>query len=65
MAAKDIKFGTDARAKMLKGVEILAKTVKVTLGPKGRNVVLDKSYGAPKITRSAFRFKGVELRDQV
>ena len=51
MAAKDIKFGTDARAKMLKGVEILAKTVKVTLGPKGRNVVLDKSYGAPKITK--------------
>ena len=44
MAAKDIKFGTDARAKMLKGVEILAKTVKVTLGPKGRNVVLDKSF---------------------
>ena len=51
MGAKDIKFGTDARAKMLKGVEILAKTVKVTLGPKGRNVMLDKSYGAPKITK--------------
>ena len=48
MGAKDIKFGSDARSKMLKGVEILAKTVKVTLGPKGRNVMLDKSYGAPK-----------------
>ena len=51
MAAKDIKFGTDARSKMLKGVETLAKTVKVTLGPKGRNVMLDKSYGAPKLTK--------------
>lgn len=51
MAAKDIKFGSDARAKMLKGVETLAKTVKVTLGPKGRNVMLDKSYGAPKLTK--------------
>lgn len=51
MAVKEIKFGSDARAKMLKGVEILAKTVKVTLGPKGRNVILDKSYGAPKITK--------------
>ncbi len=51
MAAKDIKFGGDARAKMLKGVETLAATVKVTLGPKGRNVTLDKSYGAPKLTK--------------
>lgn len=51
MAAKDIKFGTDARSKMLKGVETLANTVKVTLGPKGRNVMLDKSYGAPKLTK--------------
>ena len=51
MAAKDTKFGTDARSKMLKGVETLAKTVKVTLGPKGRNVMLDKSYGAPKLTK--------------
>ena len=51
MAAKDIKFGGDARAKMLKGVETLAATVKVTLGPKGRNVMLDKSYGAPKLTK--------------
>lgn len=51
MVAKDIKFGTDARSKMLKGVETLASTVKVTLGPKGRNVMLDKSYGAPKLTK--------------
>lgn len=65
MAAKDIKFGTDARAKMFKGVEILAKTVKVTLGPKGRNVVLDKSYGAPKITKDGVSVaKEVELSDK-
>ena len=51
MAAKDIKFGTDARAKMLRGVEVLAKTVKVTLGPKGRFVMLAKSSGEPKITK--------------
>lgn len=62
MAAKDIEFGTDARAKMLKGVETLAKAVKVTLGPKGRNVVLDKSYGAPKITKDGVSVaKEVEL----
>lgn len=65
MAAKDIKFGTDARAKMLKGVETLAKTVKVTLGPKGRNVILDKSYGAPKITKDGVSVaKEVELEDK-
>ena len=65
MAAKDIKFGTDARAKMLKGVEILAKTVKVTLGPKGRNVMLDKSYGAPKITKDGVSVaKEVVLSDK-
>jgi len=52
MAAKDVKFSTDARNKMLRGVEILNNAVKVTLGPKGRNVVLDKSFGAPRITRS-------------
>jgi chaperonin GroEL len=46
--AKVIKFGTEARAKMLNGVDILANAVKVTLGPKGRNVVMDKSYGAPR-----------------
>ncbi len=62
MAAKDIEFGTDARAKMLKGVETLARAVKVTLGPKGRNVVLDKSYGAPKITKDGVSVaKEVEL----
>ncbi len=50
MAAKDVRFGGDARARMLRGVDILADAVKVTLGPKGRNVVLDKSFGAPRIT---------------
>ena len=65
MSAKEIMFGTDARAKMLKGVETLAKTVKVTLGPKGRNVVLDKSYGAPKITKDGVSVaKEVELSDK-
>ena len=49
--AKIIKFDTEARTKMLKGVNTLANVVKVTLGPKGRNVVMDKSYGAPKITK--------------
>ncbi len=48
MAAKEVRFGDDARSKMLKGVNTLANAVKVTLGPKGRNVVLDKSFGAPK-----------------
>src|SRR6266404_4228141 len=51
MAAKDVKFSTDARERMLRGVDILANAVKVTLGPKGRNVVLDKSFGAPRITK--------------
>src|SRR5437868_10282515 len=51
MAAKDVKFGVDARDKMLRGVDILTNAVRVTLGPKGRNVVLDKSYGAPRITK--------------
>ncbi len=65
MAAKDIEFGTDARTKMLKGVEKLAKTVKVTLGPKGRNVMLDKSYGAPKITKDGVSVaKEIELADK-
>ena len=49
MAAKDVKFSSDARDKMLRGVDILADAVKVTLGPKGRNVVLEKSFGAPRI----------------
>ncbi len=65
MAAKDIEFGTDARAKMLRGVETLAKTVKTTLGPKGRNVILDKSYGAPKITKDGVSVaKEIELADK-
>ena len=65
MAAKDIEFSNEARAKMLRGVETLAKTVKVTLGPKGRNVILDKSYGAPKITKDGVSVaKEVELADK-
>jgi chaperonin GroES len=51
MAAKDVRFSTDARDKMLRGVDILADAVKVTLGPKGRNVVIEKSFGAPRITK--------------
>src|SRR5881397_2191336 len=51
MAAKDVRFSTDARDRMLRGVETLANAVKVTLGPKGRNVVLDKSFGAPRVTK--------------
>src|SRR5438067_8416258 len=51
MAAKDVRFGDDARSRMLRGVDVLAEAVKVTLGPKGRNVVLDKSYGAPRLTK--------------
>ena len=51
MAAKDVKFSTDARNRMMHGVNVLADAVKVTLGPKGRNVVLDKSFGAPRITK--------------
>ena len=49
MAAKEVKFGANARAQMIEGVDILAEAVKVTLGPKGRNVVIDKSFGAPRI----------------
>ena len=52
MAAKEVKFSVEARDKMLRGVDILANAVKVTLGPKGRNVVLDKSFGAPRITKA-------------
>ena len=51
MAAKDVKFSADARNRMLKGVDILADAVKVTLGPKGRNVVIEKAFGAPRITK--------------
>ena len=62
--AKEIKYGTDARAALSKGVNALADTVRVTLGPKGRNVVLDKSYGAPLITNDGVTIaKDVELED--
>ena len=53
MSAKEIRFSTEAREKMLRGIDILANAVRVTLGPKGRNVVLDKSFGAPRITKDA------------
>ena len=65
MAAKDVKFSTDARDRMLRGVDILANAVKVTLGPKGRNVVLEKSYGAPRITKDGVTVaKEIELSDK-
>ena len=65
MAAKDVKFSVDARDKMLRGIEILANAVKITLGPKGRNVVLDKSYGAPRITKDGVTVaKEIELEDK-
>jgi chaperonin GroEL len=65
MAAKDVRFDTDARNKMLKGVNILADAVKVTLGPKGRNVVIDKSFGAPRITKDGVSVaKEIELEDK-
>ena len=65
MAAKEVKFGSDARASMLNGVDILANAVKVTLGPKGRNVVLDKSFGAPRITKDGVSVaKEIELEDK-
>ena len=65
MAAKDVRFGSDARERMLRGVDILANAVKVTLGPKGRNVVLDKAYGAPRITKDGVTVaKDIELPDK-
>ena len=65
MAAKEVKFSTDARDRMLRGVDILANAVKVTLGPKGRNVVLDKSFGAPRITKDGVTVaKEIELEDK-
>ena len=65
MAAKDVKFGRDARERMLRGVNILADAVKVTLGPKGRNVILDKSYGSPRITKDGVTVaKEIELEDK-
>ncbi len=65
MAAKDVKFSQDAREKMLRGVDILANAVKVTLGPKGRNVVIEKSFGAPRITKDGVTVaKEIELSDK-
>ncbi len=65
MAAKDVKFAADARERLLRGVDTLANAVKVTLGPKGRNVVLDKSYGAPRITKDGVSVaKEIELKDK-
>ncbi|TCL65685.1 chaperonin GroEL [Rhizobium sp. BK251] len=65
MAAKEVKFHTDARERMLRGVDVLANAVKVTLGPKGRNVVIDKSYGAPRITKDGVSVaKEIELEDK-
>src|SRR6195952_5392468 len=65
MAAKDVKFGRDARERILRGVDLLADAVKVTLGPKGRNVLIDKSYGAPRITKDGVSVaKEIELSDK-
>src|SRR5436309_5891113 len=65
MAAKDIRLGTDARERMLHGIDILTNAVRVTLGPKGRNVLLDKSYGAPRITKDGVTVaKEIELPDR-
>jgi chaperonin GroEL len=65
MAAKHVVFGADAREKMLKGVDTLANAVKVTLGPKGRNVVIEKSFGAPRTTKDGVTVaKEIELEDK-
>src|ERR1700760_4942878 len=65
MAAKDVKFSTEARERMLRGVDTLANAVKVTLGPKGRNVVIEKSFGAPRITKDGVTVaKEIELSDK-
>ncbi len=65
MAAKDVKFSADAREKMVRGVDILANAVKVTLGPKGRNVILEKSFGAPRTTKDGVTVaKEIELEDK-
>ena len=65
MSAKDVKFGDDARARMVNGVNVLANAVKITLGPKGRNVVLDKSFGAPTVTKDGVSVaKEIELEDK-
>src|SRR5206468_9990631 len=65
MAAKDVKFSGDARDRMLRAVDVLANAVKVTLGPKGRNVVIEKSFGAPRITKDGVTVaKEIELEDK-
>ena len=65
MPAKDVRFGSDARSRLLTGVDVLADAVKVTLGPKGRNVVLDKAFGAPRITKDGVTVaKEIELADK-
>ena len=65
MSAKEVQFSDSARSKMLKGVDVLANAVKVTLGPKGRNVVLDKSFGAPNVTKDGVSVaKEIELADK-
>src|SRR6202049_5006492 len=65
MGAKDVRFGIDARQRMMRGVDTLAEAVKITLGPKGRNVILDKSYGAPRITKDGVTVdKDIELTDK-
>src|SRR5204863_3774478 len=65
MAAKDVRFSRDARERIMRGVDILADAVKITLGPKGRNVVLDKSFGSPRITKDGVTVaKEIELEDK-
>src|SRR5437899_5391516 len=65
MSAKEVKFGVDARDRMLRGVDILNNAVKITLGPKGRNVVIEKSFGAPRITKDGVTVaKEIELADR-
>jgi chaperonin GroEL len=65
MAAKEVKFGDDARSRMVRGINVLANAVKVTLGPKGRNVLLDKSFGAPTVTKDGVSVaKEIELEDK-
>src|SRR5437763_15093117 len=66
MAAKEVKFSVDARDRMLHGIDILADAVRVTLGPKGRNVVLDKSFGAPRVTKDGVTVaQEIELEDKI
>jgi chaperonin GroEL len=65
MAAKDVKFGDDARSRMVRGINVLANAVKVTLGPRGRNVLLDKAFGAPTVTKDGVSVaKEIELEDK-